>query len=105
MIDNDIEKKNTDIVSESDKSCSNTEKAEGSTCDSFQDSEKIDIEENSENSKESKDNENGFFGFFQKVGSDIGNGIASMFNQNNNNNHNHNHNDDKDSDIKSSEDK
>lgn len=99
MIDNDIEKKNTDIVSESDKSCSNTEKAEGSTCDSFQDSEKIDIEENSENSKESKDNENGFFGFFQKVGSDIGNGIASMFNQNNNNN------DDKDSDIKSSEDK
>lgn len=97
IIDNNIENVNTDIDCESGKSYTDKEKAEENADDSFQDCEEKDIKVKSENAEESKDNGNGFFGFFQKVGSDIGNGFTSMFNQNKN--------DDKNSDIKSSEDK
>lgn len=97
IIDNNIENVNTDIDCESGKSYTDKEKAEENADDSFQDCGEKDIKVKSENAEESKDNGNGFFGFFQKVGSDIGNGFTSMFNQNKN--------DDKNSDIKSSEDK
>lgn len=97
IIYNNIENGNTDIDCESGKSYTDKEKAEENADDSFQDCEEKDIKVKSENAEENKDNGNGFFGFFQKVGSDIGNGFTSMFNQNKN--------DDKNSDIKSSEDK
>ena len=39
-------------------------------------------EDDEDNKEKEQNNSNDFFGFFQKIGSDIGNGISSLFGQN-----------------------